>query len=338
MQNKSFNSDNLIHLIKKICESCLEWILLITKTFAKILVYGFTSVLVLYLILWLLYITPHGLLKSFLIALFGMSTGMVILVLVGIFSVKRRNKKLKDLQLLNKKMDDLINPDKMYDKLKIDILQVRVSEKLIELSDSKLMTQIAVLRVRLIDKYGYMMPLVRGLDWIELQPYEYQFFIREKANEKGLVYPDRLMISKQDLDLNQLSVPENTILGTNPIDKTEVYWITHEQVKEYDNIKSIEPCEVIIKHLEDVCIRNADKIITLEYVQKLLEHIENKVYIENLIPSFISMVDLQKILISLINKKISIKDITYILEKLADYARFTKNIEELVKKISSDCL
>lgn len=259
---------------------------------------------------------------------------MVIVFAFSIYITNSRTNKLKRLKKVQNQIDDLINPDKMFEKLKIDIIQVRISDKLVDITDKKLMTQIAVLRVKLIERLGYMIPLVRGLDWLELQPYEYQFFIREKESEKGIVYPDRLMFLK--LDLHNLPIPEDIIQGINPLDKTEVYWIKEGQTKEYENIKRLAPCEVIIQHLENICIKNADKIITLEYIQKLLDHIENKVYENNLIPSLISIIDLQKILINLVNRKVSIKDITYILEKLADYARYTKNIEELTEKIISD--
>lgn len=318
----------------------IKYLLYLIKKFAIAMRDCLAIILVMFVVLFFEYKFNYTIFGLFMFVFIVMCFFGMICLLIAYLAKQSKRKKLYELQKINKRIDDLINPDKMYDKLKIDILQLRINEELIKIVDTegklKLMPLIAVLRVKLIEKYGYMIPLVRVLDDTSLPAYEYQFFVREIANEKGIVYPDRLMVQRKDLDLAKNLLPEDAILGINPINGTEVFWIKQEQANNYENIKLSESCKVIVEHLECICIKNADKIITFEYVQKLIDHIDNKVYIDNLIPNLISIADLQKILISIIRKKVSIKDITFILEKLADYVRFSKNLEELADKIAKD--
>lgn len=322
---------------KKLYSFCIEWCAFLIKVFIKALIGGFLFVFGFFLILGFYYFSKYLFLNYFT-TLFIFCSMLIIYFISGFTKEHHRQKSLKELQNLKKEIVDLINPNKMYERLKTDILQVRLNENLLDMinNENNLMKKIISLRLKLTDKYGYIIPGIRALDDIELNPFEYQFFISEAANEKGVVYPNKILVKKSDLEFLKIDIPEKSITALSPIDQTEVIWVEKRLLPQDKDIEFIEPFAVIINHLEKICINNADKIISLEYVQKLLDHIENKVYEKTLLPSILSIVDLQKILINLVKKRISIKNIKFILEKLADYARYTKNIDELTEKIIID--
>lgn len=313
---------------------CVEWGRFFITVFIKVILGGILFIVVFFTSLGLLLFGRY-IFSNHPGLILGLFLGMIIVLIQSWLKECKRAKTLNKLEKVKNELIKLINPDKMYERFDIDPLQIRMNEKLLDMvnEESFLMRKIISLRIKLTDKYGYVIPGVRALDDIELRPYEYKFFIREMASENGFVYPDRLMVKKSDLDSSQISIPEDAIAAISPLDKSEVVWIGKEQLPNDINIDFMEPFDVIIEHLEVVCINNTDKIISLAYVQKLLDHIENKVYENTLFPSLISIVDLQKILIKLVKQRISIKDIEFILDKLADYARLTKDVDELTKKI-----
>lgn len=320
------------------CDFCLEWGRFLIKTFIKTIFLGIVFLLIFFTFLGLLCFCKYTLSNSspFLV---GLIIGIVSITLVLVVSKSSVQSKVKQLEEIKEKMCNLRDPDKMYDKLELDVLQLRIGKELIKIadpdSDGLLLPKLVARRAGLIVKSGYMIPLIRILDDLVLDSYEYKFFVRENEKENGFVYPGKVMVKKSEFVSFYALVPEDAIFSINPIDKSEVMWISKEEAQN-KKLKFLEPLEVILTHLEQICISNADKIISLVYVQKLLDHIENKIYEKTLLPSLISLVDLQNILINLVKQRVSIKDIEFILGKLADYARYTKDINTLTEKLVAD--
>ena len=52
----------------------------------------------------------------------------------------------------------------------------------------------------------------------------------------------------------------------------------------------------------------------------------------------LEVADIRNVLVNLIKQRVSIKDITYVFEKLNDYSRSEKNPENLAKMIKEDLI
>jgi len=333
-------------LIKKIILNPVIQYLIHLSFLIKVVFIGFTELFLPIFSIWLIlsicflflfsHITYPELLK---ISLISIVIGAGYRGTINYCKKYNVKKSLEKLENAKNKLNENIHPYLIYEKLKIAILEIRVGEKLIEIADPNkkdiLMPKIVALRKKLIEKYGYMIPLVRVLDDSTLNSYEYCISIREKVYGKDIIYPYRSMVQANIWDATNKPLPIDTITGINPVNKTKVYWFNPEEAPYYNIIKFQEPCDVITEHLENICINHCDEIFTLEDVQKLLDNLNKQttVYTDNLVPSLISITDLRKILVNLVSKRISVKYLAFILENLCDYARFTKDTDALTEKI-----
>lgn len=204
--------------------------------------------------------------------------------------LKGLNGKKEQQQLIR----DLINPNKNYERLGVDIITILVGKKLLPVVDpdlkGSLMVEIAQLRQDLTDSLGYVIPNYRIMDYSGIAGNEYQILIRGKAVFKG-------------------SLPDDDI--------------------ENNNVDSI------IKNLTEICIKYVHKIMTKTDVLKIMELTKSQdpTLINDLVPLFLSPIDLKKIFANLISQRISIRDIVFIFEILNDHARYTRDTDKLTKII-----
>jgi flagellar biosynthesis protein FlhA len=87
----------------------------------------------------------------------------------------------------------------------------------------------------------------------------------------------------------------------------------------------------LVTHLSDVLKRFAYLILEREGTQKLLDLIKDKnpTLVSELLPDLVNVGVIQRTLQNLLRERISIKNLTLILETIADMAPITKNPDEL---------
>ena len=244
------------------------------------------------------------------------------------------DEQMKALDGVRQDMQDLINPNRMYERLGVDILELNVGQGLLEIADpdkdGTLLSKIAALRQRLTDTLGYIIPNVRIRDSEELDEKEYSIYVRGNLVSTGISYPKKIMVDAFLFDEEEYSVPKNAIIANSPIDGRKVYWLNKTDIK---NKKMPYMCceDVIIEHLRDCCIKHVNKILEKRDVLKLMELVKSQdpTLVNDLVPLFISAIDLKTIFCNLISKGISIKDIIYIFEILNDHARYTGDVNRL---------
>ena len=203
----------------------------------------------------------------------------------------------KKLVNLRQEMRDMFNPNKLYERLGIDVVNVVVGTSLIPIADpdkkGSLLPNIALLRKYLTDKYGFILPIIRVLDSTNLAPNHYQILIREKCVFEG--------------SLDEKCLFENDSMP-------------------------------IINSIQNMCIKYANQVLTKTDALKLMELVRSQdpTLVNDLIPTFISALDLKRILTNLITERISIKDIILVFEILNDYARFTQDTNELTQIVKRE--
>ena len=90
---------------------------------------------------------------------------------------------------------DLVNPNRMYGRLGVDILAVQVSANILPIIDPYFVYETQVLRQLLTDEYGYIIPNMRVMDNSSLENYEFEIDVRQKCVYSG-------KISEEDLKSN----------------------------------------------------------------------------------------------------------------------------------------
>jgi len=245
------------------------------------------------------------------------------------------SKALKDLDNARMMLVAVISPDKMYENLDVKKISVVLSEEIIELvnpdNNAELISQSVKVRQELSEKLGYVIPAIQFKLEDSFEPGQYKINVRDITTLEGQVYPGYKMFFKKDLELSKKSsyVIEDIDFITGdkvwwiPVDKTEKYWA-----------KGFLPAEVIAQNLKYVSRRYVDDIFDYNDVNKFVEIAADKnVYlIENIIPDFLSVGELRYILAALIRENISVKDVTFIFEKINDFSEDAVK-EDLLEKI-----
>jgi flagellar biosynthesis component FlhA len=269
--------------------------------------------------------------------------GIIIIIYIGYYVRQKlyiRNQ-LKELENVRQQMQDLVNPDRMFDNLGVDVISLQVGQGLLCIADpdqdGQLLAKTAALRHRLTDDLGYIIPNVRIIDSNELQEYEYSISIRNNVVDSGFIYPNKYMIIADQWETMGKAVPENVIVAQDPTYKVKVYWVNSDIARKERGVLVVDSQDVIITHLQEVLIKHVDGV---------LSEVETKKYIDSVISncngsdekllSNLSYGDIRRVFVNLIREKISIKDIVLVLSRLEDYSRFHKESDILSERLRKD--
>ncbi len=246
---------------------------------------------------------------------------------------------LGHLESVKQNMQDMVNPNRMYERLGVDILSLQVGSNLLSIADPEqegdLLAKIAALRQRVTDELGYIIPNIRIMDSTALDPNEYLIAIRGNNVAIGKVYPGRFMIITDQWRQAGLPIPETAIESLDPTYQAQAIWITPKDLPQNKGISGVSATDVIITHLQECVRKYVDEVMTKTDVLKLMELVKSQdpTLINDLVPAIISTSDLRKIFVNLIREKVSIKDIIFIFERLCDYARFSKEPDILSERL-----
>lgn len=246
---------------------------------------------------------------------------------------------LGQLENVRQNMQDLVNPNRMYERLGVDILSLQVGSNLLVIADpdqeGQLLAKIAALRQRVTDELGYILPNIRIMDSSALDANEYMISIRGNTVATGYVYPGRFMVIADQWDSMKKEVPEDAIIGIDPTYQTQAYWISQEDAKSARLVTAVDATDVIVTHLQECVRKHVDEVMTKTDVLKLMELVRSQdpTLVNDLVPTIISTSDLRKIFVNLIREKVSIKDIIFVFERLCDYARFSKEPDILSERL-----
>ena len=246
---------------------------------------------------------------------------------------------LGQLESVRQNMQDLVNPNRMYERLGVDVLSLQVGAGLLCIADpdqeGQLLAKIAALRQRVTDELGYILPNIRIMDSSALESNEYLIAIRGNTVATGFVYPGKYMVIADQWDSVKSEVPDDAIVGVDPTYQTQAYWVSEEDAKSTKAVTAVDATDVVITHLQEITRKHVDDIMTKTDVLKLMELVRSQdpTLVNDLVPAIISTSDLRKIFVNLIREKVSIKDIIFIFERLCDYARFSKEPDILSERL-----
>lgn len=246
---------------------------------------------------------------------------------------------LGQLESVRQNMQDLVNPNRMYERLGVDVLSLQVGSGLLIIADpdqeGQLLPKIAALRQRVTDELGFIIPNIRIMDSSALEANEYMIAIRGNTVATGSVYPGKNMVIADQWDALGKDVPKDAIVGIDPTFQTQAYWLNPDDFDPRDGLTQVDSVDVIVTHLQESVRKYVDEVMTKTDVLKLMELVKSQdpTLVNDLVPTIISTSDLRKIFVNLIREKVSIKDIMFIFERLCDYARFSKEPDILSERL-----
>jgi flagellar biosynthesis protein FlhA len=222
--------------------------------------------------------------------------------------------------------------------LKIDDLKIELGYALLPLVNApdgtdRLTEQIKALRRSLAIEMGFVMPAVRILDNVQLEANTYIIKIKEVDAGTGKIWPNQFMV--MDPAGNQVSVPGiHTIEPTFGLPAT---WVD-AGLKEEASLKGytvVDAATVLSTHLTELLKNNMSDLLSYGEVQKLLKDLpkEQGELIKDIVPSQVTISGIQRVLQLLLAERISIRDLSTILEGIADALAFSRNPATVVEHV-----
>jgi flagellar biosynthesis protein FlhA len=222
--------------------------------------------------------------------------------------------------------------------LKIDDLKIELGYALLPLVNGpdgtdRLTEQIKALRRSIAIEMGFVMPSVRILDNVQLEANTYIIKIKEVDAGTGRIWPNSFMA--MDPGGSQVDVPGiHTIEPTFGLPAT---WVD-ASLKEEASLKGytvVDAATVLSTHLTELLKNNVSDLLSYGEVQKLIKELpkEQGELVKDIVPAQITISGIQRVLQLLLAERISIRDLSTILEGVADALAFSRNPATVVEHV-----
>ena len=255
------------------------------------------------------------------------------------YLIDRRHKKAVAAE---EKKADLAKPapaeEPMSATLKMDDLKIELGYALLPLVNApdggdRLTEQIKALRRSLAIEMGFVMPAVRILDNVQLDANTYVIKIKEVESGTGKVWHGQYMV--MDPSGKQVTLP-----GTHTTEPTfglPATWID-AALKEEASVMGytvVDAATVLATHLTELIKANMSDLLSYGEVQKLLKELpkEQGELIKDIVPAQITVSGIQRVLQILLAERVSIRDLSTILEGIADGLASTRNPAMLAEHV-----
>ncbi len=219
--------------------------------------------------------------------------------------------------------------ERVEDYLAVDPMEVELGVGLIRLADPNrggdLLERVQRVRQNIAGEIGILMPKVRIRDNMRLDANAYRIKIADMPVATGQLEPGQLLA----IDSGVTTGPVDGVATKDPAFGTDAKWIQPGLAAQAETLGHtvVEPGAVLATHLTEICRRYADEILTRDATKHLVDELKktSPAVVDELIPSVMSLAEVQGVLHLLLREQVSIRQLGLILETLGDHAPRSKD-------------
>lgn len=238
---------------------------------------------------------------------------------------------------LQAEVEQTKKPENVMNMLGVDHMELELGYALIPLVDSgqggDFLDRIVLIRRQIAGELGFIVPVIRVRDNMNLQPNQYIIKIRDAEIASGELLADHYLAISSGID-------DDSLPGTptkEPAFGLDAKWINsaNREQAELSGYTVVDAPTVLATHLTEIIKTYAYDLLSRQDVKKLIDHVKEEApsVVEELIPDLLNLGQIQKVLTNLLRERVSIKDMVTILETLADYAPLSKDIDRLTEHV-----
>ncbi|MCE3602781.1 flagellar biosynthesis protein FlhA [Massilia sp. P8910] len=253
---------------------------------------------------------------------------VIMAMLVGLLLIIRRaarNGASAEAEADEKKDEE---EESAYDMLQVDPIEVMVGTGLAHLfKEQTIFTdRISAIRKQYALESGMVLPRVRFRDSPQLGPNSYELNVFGVQSGKGEIMMDRTLAIQGGADSKGVQGIETR----EPTYGLPAVWIedSEKETARKARYTLVDPATVFITHLSEVLKQQSAMLLTRTETERLLQRVRTVQpgLVEDLIPTVMSLGDVQKVLQNLLREKVSIRNLEAIAETLADNGRNNKDL------------
>ncbi|MBK6357514.1 MAG: flagellar biosynthesis protein FlhA [Betaproteobacteria bacterium] len=219
----------------------------------------------------------------------------------------------------------------------LDVLGLEVGYRLIPLvdksQDGELLRRIRGIRKKFAQEVGFLVSPVHIRDNLELKPNAYRILLKGVEVGQGEAFAGQLMA----INPGRVAGTLNGTVTKDPAFGLPAVWIDsaqREQAQAY-GYTVVDASTVVATHLNHLILTHAGELLGRQEVQQLLDHLAKEIpkLVEDLVPKVLPLGTLQKVLQSMLEEGVHIRDMRTIIETVADHATRTQNADELATQV-----
>jgi flagellar biosynthesis protein FlhA len=223
-----------------------------------------------------------------------------------------------------------------YDMLRVEPIEVLVGANLAPLVNGEktlFMERIASIRKQYALESGMVLPKVRFRDAPSLNANAYELQVFGVVGGRGEIMIDRTLAIRGGGEARQLKGIETR----EPTYGLPAIWIEDDEkdIARAARYTLVDSTTVFITHLSEVLKQQSANLLTRVETERLLQRIRQQQpgLVEELIPTIMSLGDVQKILQNLLKEKVSIRNMEGIIETLVDVGRNSRDLNYLTELV-----
>lgn len=225
------------------------------------------------------------------------------------------------------------SPQALASEMKVEPLELEIGTNLIDLVDTDrggdLLERVKGLRRKLAVEKGLIIPSVRTRDNVTLDPDAYNIRVNGVETASGTAPPGRLLAIGEGLDLVPGTACVEPVFGLN------AKWVPAEARQQalIAGATVIDRSSVITTHLGEVAARYAGQLLSAQQVRQLLDRLRpsDPALLEEMATAQVSLTDVHRVLCSLLEEGVAIRDLVRILEAVTVKARQSKDPDALLE-------
>lgn len=247
-------------------------------------------------------------------------------------------KKLADEQAAKARTQTGSNPDDISPVAPLDPLSLELGYALIPLVDkekgAELLERVTKIRREAALDLGLVVPRIRIIDNMQLDPNEYSFKIRGIEAGRSKIKIGYYMCMNTGGVIEEMK-GEPTV---DPAFGMPAIWVSEDQrgEAERNGYAVVDPPTIIATHLTEIISAHAAEIIGRQEVSSIINKIKesNSVVVDEVLNTHkYTYGEIEKVLQGLLRERVSIRNIVTILETLANFGAYPHDTRMLIERV-----
>jgi flagellar biosynthesis protein FlhA len=224
--------------------------------------------------------------------------------------------------------------EKIESVLRLDALALEVGYGLIPLvsNGDNFLARVREIRRQIAVDLGIIVPSVHVTDDLQLPPREYAILLKGQCVARGEVQTDGFLA----IDPGVVREVIEGIPTTDPAFGMPAIWLRRKEDRERAlaaGYTVVDPTTVICTHLAEIIKRNAPELLGRQETRALLDLLSetHPRTVEEATPKVLSLGEVQRVLQNLLRERVPIRDLSTILESIADAGSLTHDVNALTE-------
>jgi flagellar biosynthesis protein FlhA len=224
--------------------------------------------------------------------------------------------------------------EKIETVLRLDALALEVGYGLIPLvsNGDQFLSRVREIRRQIALDLGIIVPSVHVTDDLQLPPREYAILLKGQRIARGEIHTDGFLA----IDPGVVREVVEGIPTTDPAFGMPAIWIRRKEDRERATAAGytvVDPTTVICTHLAEIIKRNAPELLGRQETRALLDLLaeSHPRTVEEATPKVLSLGEVQRVLQNLLRERVPVRDLSTILESIADAGSLTHDVNALTE-------